>query len=148
MATLTATITESCVLNGSNQGGSNTLSVAGINEITKRVVTCTASQTTTIANFGTTVHAAASNIDVEDTRYIRITNLDSSNSITVAMVGASDNFQVVVPGGHSLVFGTPDDFMLGEEDQSPAFASYEDLASIQVNPGGNAVSVELFVASV
>ena len=148
MATLTATITESCVLNGSNQGGSNTLSVAGINEITKRVVTCTASQTTTIANFGATVHAAASNIDVEDTRYIRITNLDSSNSITVAMVGASDNFQVVVPGGHSLVFGTPDDFMLGEEDQSPAFASYEDLASIQVNPGGNDVSVELFVASV
>ena len=148
MATLTATITESCVLNGSNQGSSNTLSVTGINEITKRVVTCTASQTTTIANFGATVHAAASNIDVEDTRYIRITNLDSSNSITVAMVGASDNFQVVVPGGHSLVFGTPDDFMLGEEDQSPAFASYEDLASIQVNPGGNAVSVELFVASV
>ena len=148
MATLTATITESCVLNGSNQGGSNTLSVAGINEITKRVVTCTASQTTTIANFGATVHAAASNIDVEDTRYIRITNLDSSNGITVAMVGASDNFQVVIPAGHSLVFGTPDDFMLGEADTSPAFASYEDLASIQVNPGGNDVSVELFVASV
>ena len=107
-----------------------------------------ANAVTIIANFGATVHAAASNIDVEDTRYIRLSNLDSSNSITVAMVGASDNFQVVIPAGHSLVFGTPDDFMLGEADTSPAFASYEDLASIQVNPGGNAVSVELFVASV
>ena len=147
MATLTTTITESIVLNGANQGSSNTLSITGINEIMKRVVTCTASQTTTVANFGATVHAAASNIDVEDTRYIRITNLDSTNSVTVAMVGASDNFQVVVPAGNSLVFGTPDDFMLGEADTSPAFSSYEDLASIQVNPGGNAVSVELFVAS-
>ena len=148
MATLTTTITESIVLNGANQGSSNTLSITGINEIMKRVVTCTASQTTTVANFGATVHAAASNIDVEDTRYIRITNLDSTNSITVAMVGASDNFQVVVPAGNSLVFGTPDDFMLGETDTSPAFSSFEDLSKIIVDSGTNAVNVELFIASV
>jgi len=148
MATLTSTITESVILNGNNQGSSNTLSVTGINDVYKRIVKCTANQTTTIANFGATVHAAASNIDVEDTRYIRLTNLDSTNSVTVAMIGATDNFQVVVPAGHSVVFGTPDNFMLGGTDTTPAFSGYEDLSKIQVNPGGNAVTVELFIATI
>ena len=35
MATLTTTVTESVVLNGSNQGSSNTLSITGINDIYK-----------------------------------------------------------------------------------------------------------------
>ena len=148
MATMTVSITESLTINNIEQGGRTTLSITGINDVYKRIVKCTASQTTTIANFGATVHAAASNIDVEDTRYIRLTNLDSTNSVTVAMIVASDNFQVVVPAGHSVVFGTPDDFMLGETDTTPAFSGYEDLSKIQVNPGGNAVTVELFIATV
>ena len=64
------------------------------------------------------------------------------------MVGASDNAQFVVPAGSSLMFGTPDDFMLGEADTSPAFSSFEDLASIIVDSGTNSVDVELFIASV
>ena len=64
------------------------------------------------------------------------------------MVGASDNAQFVVPAGVSLMFGTPDDFMLGETDTSPAFSSFEDLASIIVDSGTNSVDVELFIASV
>ena len=38
--------------------------------------------------------------------------------------------------------------MLGEADTSPAFSSFEDLASIIVDSGTNAVDVELFIASV
>ena len=85
---------------------------------------------------------------MNDVRYIRLTNLDSSNSINVAMIGASDNAQFVLEAGKSLMFGTPDDFMLGETDTTPAFSSFEDLAEIRVNPGGNAVGLELFIASV
>ena len=37
--------------------------------------------------------------------------------------------------------------MLAEADTSPSFGTMADLASIQVNPGGNAIDVEVFVAS-
>ena len=46
------------------------------------------------------------------------------------------------------MFGTPDDFMLGETDTSPAFSGFEDLSKILVDSGTNAVNVELFIASV
>jgi hypothetical protein len=139
-ATLTVTITEDISLNNSQQGSSNSFSIASVNEVSKRILTIPAGADTTIASAGA--------FDVNDVRYIRLTNLDASNSINVALIGASDNCQFVVPAGQSLVFGTPDDFMLGETDTSPAFASFEDLASIIVDSGSNAVDVELFVASV
>ena len=39
-ATLTVTITEAVTLNGYDQGSSNSLSIASINEVMKRIVTC------------------------------------------------------------------------------------------------------------
>ena len=38
-ATMTVTITESISLNGADQGATNTLSIASINEVVKRIVT-------------------------------------------------------------------------------------------------------------
>lgn len=148
MATLTTTITESLTLNGSQQGSSNTMSVDSINEVFKRVVTCPASNTTTIATFNSNVHGAANAVDVEDARYIRVTNLDSSNPITLAVVGAASLYQVSIERGYSHVICTPDGCMLAEEDTSPSFGTKADIASLQVNPGGNAVDVEIFIASV
>ena len=37
--------------------------------------------------------------------------------------------------------------MLAEADTSPSFGTMADLASLQVNPAGNAIDVEVFVAS-
>ena len=37
--------------------------------------------------------------------------------------------------------------MLAEADTSPSFGTMADVASLQVNPGGNAVSLEVFTAS-
>ena len=147
-ADLTVKITETINLNGRDQGSSNSFSISSINEISKRIITIPASADTTIATFAAAVSTSVQAYDVEDVRYIRLTNLDDTESINVAMVGASDNAQFVVPAGQSLVFGTPDDFMLGEEDTTPAFASFEDLASIVVDSGSNSVDVELFIASV
>jgi len=146
--TLKVKIEEEIILNNQNYGSKRTLSIASVTEIYKRIVNVPASGDTTIATFATAVSTSVGAFDVNDVRYIRLTNLDSSNSVNVAMVGASDNAQFVVPAGGSLMFGTPDDFMLGEADTSPAFSGFEDLASIVVDSGSNAVDVELFIASV
>ena len=146
--TLKVKIEEEIILNNQNYGSKRTLSIASVTEIYKRIVNVPASGDTTIATFAVAVSTSVGAFDVNDVRYIRLTNLDSSNSVNVAMVGASDNAQFVVPAGGSLMFGTPDDFMLGEADTSPAFSGFEDLASIVVDSGSNAVDVELFIASV
>ena len=147
-ATMTVTITESVTLNGQQQGGTNTLSISAIDEVFKRIVTCPASQTTTVLTFNADVHGAAGAIDLQDAKYIRITNKDDTNALELAVVGAATLYQVELAAGESHILGNPEALMLAEADTSPSFGTMADLGSIQVNPGGNAIDVEVFVASV
>jgi hypothetical protein len=147
-ATMTVKITETITLNGSDQGATNTLTIASINEISKRIVTCSASQTTTIAEFRNDVYEAAGAIDIEDSRYIRITNLDDTNSVEIAVVTVGTTYQVKVDPGHSHILGSANDLMLAEADTTPSFGTMADVNSIRVNPGSNAVDIEIFVASI
>ena len=147
MATLKVKIQEDIILGNQDYGSKRTLEISSIDEIYKRVVTCPASQTTTIAVFNSNAYGAAGAVDIEDSKYIRVTNLDGSNSVELAVVGAATLYQVKLGAGESHVLGSADDLMLSEADTSPSFGTMADLGSIQVNPGGNAVSVELFIAS-
>ena len=145
MADLTVTITESVSLQGETRGSTNALTIGSIEHTMERIVTCTASQTTTIATFNSTVHGAANAMDLEDTKYIRVTNLDSSNALELAVIGGT-LYQVLLRAGESHILGCPDDLMLAEGDTSPSFGTMADVTSLQVNPGCNAIKVELFVA--
>jgi len=147
MATLKIKIQEDIVLDNQDYGSKRTLEISSINEVMKRIVTCAASQTTTIAVFNSNAYGAAGAIDIEDSKYIRITNLDTSNAVELAIVGAATLYQVNLAAGQSHVLGSADGLMLSEADTSPSFGTMADLGSIQVNPGGNAVDVELFIAS-
>ena len=146
-STMTVTITESIALNGKDQGASNTVSIASITEIFKRIISCTASQTTTIATFANDVYETVGAIDIEDSKYIRVTNLDASNAIELAVVTVNTTYQIKLDAGQSHILGSANDLMLAEADTSPSFGTMADVASIQVNPDSNAVSVELFIAS-
>ena len=147
MATLTITLTESVSLNDREQGATNSFTVSNVDEVMKRIVTCPASATTTVATFATATSTSANAIDVNDCKYIRITNLDSTNSVELAVVGAATLYQVALAAWQSHVLGSPDYLMLAEADTSPSFGTMADVASLQINPDSNAVSVELFIAS-
>ena len=148
MATLKVKIQEDIILGNQDYGSKRTLEISSIDEIYKRVVTCPASQTTTIAVFNSNAYGAAGAVDIEDSKYIRVTNLDSSNAVELAVVGAATLYQVKLGAGESHVLGSADDLMLSEADTSPSFGTMADLGSIQVNPGGNAIDVEVFVAGI
>ena len=147
MATLKVKIQEDIVLSNQDYGSKRILEIASIDEVMKRIVTCAASQTTTIAVFNSNAYGAAGAVDIEDSKYIRITNLDSSNAVELAVVGAATLYQVNLAAGQSHILGSADGLMFSEADTSPSFGTMADLGSIQVNPGGNAVDVELFIAS-
>jgi hypothetical protein len=147
-ATLTVTVTEQLSLGGTEYGGTKTLEIADINEVFKRIVKCAASQTTTIATFNGNAFASDNAIDLEDAKYIRVTNLDDTNAVELAIVGAATLYQIRLAAGESHILGAPDDLMLAEADTSPSFGTMADIASIQVNPASNDVDVEILVASV
>jgi|TARA_R110000824_G_scaffold72608_1_gene185206 hypothetical protein len=148
-ATMTVTLTETISLNGSDQGSTNTLTIASINEVMKRIVTCVNGQTTTVLTFNSNAYGAAGALDTEDAKYIRLTNLDDTESVEIAVVTAATLYQVALRAGESHVLGSPDDLMLAEADTSPSFGTMVDLVSIQVKPTGSAVvDIEVFVASI
>lgn len=149
MATLTTTVTESVTLNGATRGTTNTLTTTGIVDVFERILTCSHSQTTTIAIFESTPHSAAGALDVENCKYIRVTNLSTTEDMKLAIVNAATNYQVTVRSGGSHILFQAEEGAIGETDTSPAFGTLEDIASIQVRPSGSAdVQVEIFVGLV
>lgn len=147
MADLVTTLTESVTLNGAIRGTTNTVTTTGINNVYERIVSCTSAQTTHIAAFDSNSYGSAVQIDKEDVRYIRVTNLDTTNTLELAIVGDTTLYQVELKAGQSHILGGADNVMLAEGDTSPSFGTMKDLASIQVQPSAN-LDVEIFVASV
>jgi len=139
-ATMTVTITEKIVLNGRDQGGFNSISLASINEISKRIQTVPTSEVL-ILTFG-----VAPNFVVADVRYIRITNLDDTNYVTLNIEGAnSTDFSVRLDPSSSFVIAVGTTGLVDYADISGA--SLEDLTGIKATANSAACDLEVFVAS-
>ena len=149
MADLTTTITENVVLNGSVRGSTNTLTTTGIVDVFERILTCTHTQTTTVAVFGSTPHSADGALDVENCKYFRVTNLSDDQDMIVAFVTAATNYQVTVRAGGSHILFQAEEALIGEEDATPAFPTLEDLVTVEVRPSASTdVQVEIFAGLV
>ena len=147
MADLVTTLSESVTLNGALRGSTNSVTTTGIGDVFERIVTCAHSQTTTIATFAASPHTSAGAIDVDRTKYIRVTNLDGNAEIELAIVTTASNYQVTITAGNSHILSQGAAIALGEEDTSPSFGTMEDIASLQVKPVGSSYNprVEVFV---
>ena len=87
-ATLSVTISEKIKINGESFGGSNTLNVASIAEVFKRIISIPTSETT-LLSFGTVVSAGT--FDESKVRYIRITNKDDANHLYLVFKNEYNN---------------------------------------------------------
>jgi|TARA_R110002167_G_scaffold16083_1_gene63511 hypothetical protein len=147
MATLTTTITESVTLNGSLRGSTNSVTTEGINDAFERIVTCVHSQTTTIATFAAAPYTSVGAIDLDQVRYIRVTNLDLEAQVELAVVTTASNYQVRLTAGASHILARANESALAEEDTTPSFGTMENLASLQIRPIGATISprIEIFV---
>jgi len=156
MADLTVTITESVTLNGAARGSTNTLTVAGVDDVYHRIITVPANVDTTLVNFHATVGASDSSLDVENVKYIRCTNLDSSNPINLSLqvdVGEDDSAAdasatILLEAGKSFVMGSPSDGIAVDDDSNTIITTLNNLESIIADSAAAAVQMEVFVASV
>ncbi len=161
MADLKVTIREELELNGYDQGAKNTLTISDVDEVFKRIVTCPANNETTVARFRSSVGNASgtatfdSALDVQDVKYVRLTNLDSSNSLTLSLQvevgeddsGADTSASVLVEAGKSFIMGSPHDGISLSDSNANLITDLVDLDSLVVQPGSNSVNVEVYVAS-
>jgi|TARA_R110001583_G_scaffold41305_4_gene131514 hypothetical protein len=147
MADLVVTISESVTINGALRGSSNTLTVADVANTFERVVTCPHSNVTTIATFNSNVYGSAGAIDLENTKYIRVTNTSTTAVMDLAIVTENTNYQVVMTASSSHLLCQADTAVIAEADTTPNFPTLEDITSIQVKPRGtDDANVEIFVA--
>jgi hypothetical protein len=151
-ATLTVTLTESITLNGYDQGSSNTLTIANVNEISKRIVSTITTAESIILAFHDTDVAAGQFLEA-NVRYIRITNLDDTNHVALTFRNEnSDEFGVKLDKGQSFIYNA--DLSGGVVDTMDAASttitpdSFADLVDITAKANTASCDLEVFVASV
>jgi hypothetical protein len=145
MADLVTTISETVTLNGSLRGSVNSVTTTGINDVFERIVTCTSSVVTTVAVFDTLPSTSAGAIDVDRTKYVRVTNLETEVDIELAVQTTTSSYTVTVRAGGSHVLYSGDVIALGEVG-APTFGTMLNLASLQVQPTTAVTArVEVFV---
>mgnify|MGYP003627720474 FL=1 len=154
-STLKVTITEQINLNGSEQGSRNVLNISDIKDVFKRIVTIAADDDATVLVFKSTTAIADGAMDLQNVKYIRITNLDDSNSVGLSLQldsdednsAANESCTILLEAGRSFMMGTPDEGIHVDDDSATILTALTDLESIIINPGANAGTVEVFVAS-
>jgi len=162
MATLKVRLQEDIVLDNQDYGSKRVLEISSIDEMYKRIVTCPANAETTVVHFKQVAGAAGGAtkfdgaLDIQDVRYVRVTNLDSSNNLTLSLQaevgeddsGADVSASVLLEAGKSFMMGSGHDGIGVSDANANLVTDLVDLDSLVVQPGGNAISVEVFVASV
>ena len=154
---LTVRITETINLNGQNQGASSSLTIGSISDVYKRIVTCPSNAETTLVHFHSSVaDGTLSPLDIDNVKYIRVTNLDDTTSVTLSLqsdVGeddsaADESASLLLEAGKSFMMGAPNDGIGISDANANLVTDLVDLESLVVFTGSDAIDVEIFVASV
>ena len=148
-ATLTVTLTDEITLNGQDKGATNTLTVASVTEVSQRIINVPASEVVILA-MGTAVAAGQF---VESTiRYIRITNKDDTNHVTLVFKSENNNECAhKLDSGHSFIYAGYNSGGVVDTHDAGASAlsvSLDDLVNITATADTAACDLELFVAGV
>ena len=152
-ATMTVKIIETISLNGKDQGSTNTQTIASINEISKRILTITTAESV-IATFSSAV-ASAGHFVAASVRYMRFTNKDDTNFITLTFRNQdNDEVAIKLDAGNSFVWfadnaGGMVDVMNATQDADAASdTALGDLTNIQADANTGSCDLEMIIASV
>ena len=147
-ATLKVTIKEEITLNGQQMGGTNILIIESVVEVDRRIVEVPTTEIEILA-FAVT-NPAAGSFDEADVRYIRITNKDDTNFVTLTFKSESSNECAhKLDAGHSFIYAGDNAGGVVDTHDASATAltvSLDDLVNITALADTAAVDLELFVA--
>ena len=152
-ATLAVSVSEDITINGKREGGVSTQIISGINEISRRILTITTAEAT-IATFSSAV-ASAGHYIAADVRYIRFTNQDGTNFITLTFRNQdNDEVAIKLDSGQTFVLnadnsgGMVDIFNATQDADAASDTALGDLTNIQADANTGSCDLEMFIASV
>lgn len=152
---LEVSITESITLAGTNYNQTKSLVIPSIKEVYKRVVRCIDDTDCTIATFRTATNTADNALDLENVKYIRVTNLDDTNPMNLSLqIAIAENATAnasathLIGAGQSLILYTVHDGLAVSDANATIVTSLNDLESILVDPLSENIDVEIFIASI
>lgn len=137
-ATLTVQKIESVTLNGKEYGNTNSSTFANINEVDQRIVTIPTSEIT-VLQFGSA--AAAGTFVRANLEYLRISNKDDTNFISIKLTdGSAEHAWFKIPAGG--------EFVLNEAvlEAASSFSAFSNLTAISAIADTAAVDIEYFIA--
>ena len=150
-ATMTITITESVDMNNTAGGGTVGDTVTSIaetvtvNDIFKRVITCPTSEIVLYLTHASVPQGYV--LDKDLVKYVRITNHDSSNFVTLRVTdGNNDEFAYKLEAGKSFILWGHAEVM-SAADAATAGAVNADIASVEAQADTAACDLEILVAS-
>ena len=153
MATLTVTHIEDITLNGQQFGGTNIKTFASINEISKRIITITTAEST-IATFSAAV-ASAGHYVAADVRYIRFTNKDDTNFVTLTFRNQdNDEAAIKLDAGQSFIWngdnanGMTAVLNATQDADAASDTAFGSLTNIQADANTGSCDLEMLIASV
>ena len=155
MATLKVKIQEDIILDNQDYGSKRILEISSINEISKRILTITTTEST-IATFSSAA-ASAGHYIASDVRYIRFTNLEASggNFITLTFRNQdNDEVAIKLDAGQSFIWngdnsnGMTAVFNATEDADAASDTAFGSLTNIQADSNTGSCNLEMFIASV
>ena len=147
MASFTSTLTESFTGDTGTVDSTNTLTITGIEQVTKRVVGVKNGQQTILATFAAATSTSVGSHAVDSVKYVRVTNLHASNSISLGIIGAATCHNIKLGPDESWVCGATGDTYLAEADTDPSHASHADIVQIEAESLSGVIQVEIVIAS-
>ena len=152
MATLKVKIQEDIVLDNQDYGSKRTLEISSINEISKRILTITTTEST-IATFSSAA-ASAGHYVAADVRYIRFTNKDTSNFITLTFRNQdNDEAAIKLDAGNSfMLFADNSGGMVGmlnatQDADAASDTALGSITNIQADANTGNCDLEMLIAS-
>ena len=154
-ADLSITIKEDLILNNTQQGGVYKNTISDITDVYKRLVTVPSGSNTTLATFKSTVGISDSALDVGNVKYVRITNLDGTNSVVLSLqidsgsndTAADESATLLLEAGMTFSMGAVDDAFATKDDGATIELTMHPLESVLVDSGSNAVQIEVLIAT-
>ena len=101
-ATLTVTLREELTINSKDYGSKQSFYIASIINSTRRIISIPYTADTSILSFSTA--AAGGTYIVDNCQYMRFTNLDSANYLSLTFINSDDDeFVIKLDAGRSLI---------------------------------------------
>jgi hypothetical protein len=150
---MTVTVKEAVTINGRDYGSTQDFSMASIADVNRRIVTVTTTEAVvmTLAS----APATAGKFIAAKVKYMRFTNLDGTNFITLTFRNQdNDEVAIKVDAGQSFIWaGDNSDGMTAvmnatQDADADSFANFGSLTNVQADANTGSCDLEIFVASV